>query len=100
MINHTRIGFLDLKALSLKGKLESEDKNKLIAYMKPLLINATDRNIINHDNHQFYFNKLLTLKGIKIQNDVLTQEKIKANGFRLISTILGIMNYKSGFYDI
>ena len=42
--------------------------------------------------NEFYFNKLLTLKGIKIQNEVLTQEKIKANGFRLISTILGIIS--------
>ena len=40
------------------------------------MINATDRNTINHDAYQFYFIKLLTLKGIKIQNDVLTQEKI------------------------
>ena len=44
--------------------------------MKPLIINATDRTTINHDNYQFYFNKLLTLKGIKIQNDVLTQEMV------------------------
>ena len=70
--------------------------------MKPLMINATDRNTINHDNYQFYFNKLLTLKGIKIQNDVLTQETVKADGFRLASTILGtigtcfmIYNYMS-----
>ena len=91
MIYDSRVGFLDLKALSLKDKLESEDKNKLIAYMKPLMINATNKNTINHDNYQFYFSKHLTLKGIKIQNDVLTQEKIKANGFRLISTILGII---------
>ena len=90
MIYDSRVGFLDLKPVSLKDKLESEDKIELIAYMKPLMINATDRNTINHDNHQFYFHKLLTLKGIKIQNDVLTQEKNKANGFRLISTILGI----------
>ena len=55
------------------------------------MINATDRNTINHDNYQFYFNKLLTLKGIKIQNDVLTQEMIKVDGFRLASTILGII---------
>ena len=59
--------------------------------MKPLMINATDRNTINHDNYQFYFNKLLTLNGIKIQNDVLTQEMVKADGFRLASTILGII---------
>ena len=44
--------------------------------MKPLKINATDRNVINHDNYQFYFNKLLTLNNIKIQNDVLTKEMI------------------------
>ena len=92
MLYDSRVGFLDLIALSLKDKLETEDKNKLIAYMKPLMINDTDRNTINHDNYQFYFNKLLTLKGIKIQNDVLTQEKIKANEFRLISTILGIIS--------
>ena len=81
MIYDSRVGFFHLKALSLKDKLESEDKNKLIAYMKPLMINATDRNNINHDNYQFYFNKLPTLKGIKIQNDVLTQENLK----RLVS---------------
>ena len=56
------------------------------------MINATDRNTIIHDNYQFYFNKLFTLKGIKKQNDVLTQEKIKANDFRLISTILRIIS--------
>ena len=59
--------------------------------MKPLMINATDRNTINHDNYQFDFNKLLSSKGIKIQNDVLTEEMIRANGFRLSSTILGII---------
>ena len=91
MIYDSRVGFFDLKALSLKDKLESEDKNKLIAYMKPLMINDTDRNTINHDNHQFYFIKILTLKGFKIQNDVLTQEMIKADGFRLTSNILGII---------
>ena len=56
------------------------------------MINATDRNTINHDYYQFYFNKFLELKGIKIQNDVLTQEESKANGFRLISNILGIIS--------
>ena len=56
MIYDSRVGFLDLKALSLKDKLESEDKIKLIAYMKPLMINATDKNVTNHDNYQFYFN--------------------------------------------
>ena len=44
--------------------------------MKPLMINATDRNVINHDNYQFYFNKLLALNNIKIQNDFLTKELI------------------------
>ena len=43
--------------------------HKLVA----LLINATDRAVVNADNHQFYFNKLLTLNNIKIQNDVLTK---------------------------
>ena len=59
--------------------------------MKPLMINATNRNFFNHDNYQFYFNKLLALKAIKIHNDVLTQEMVKTDGFRLVSTILGII---------
>ena len=92
MIYDSRVGFLDLKALSLKDELGREDINKLIAYMKPLMINATDRNTISHDNYQFYFYKRLTLKGIKIQNDVLTQEVVKANGLRSFSTILGIIS--------
>ena len=51
MMYDSRVGFLDLKALSLKYDLEREDINKLLAYMKPLMINATDRNVINHDNY-------------------------------------------------
>ena len=82
MIYDSRVGFLDLKALSLKDKLKREDINKLIAYMKPVMINATDRNTINHDNYQFYFNKLLNLNNIKFRNDVLTKETIKANGLK------------------
>ena len=50
MIYDSKVGFLDLKALSLKDDLEREDIYKLIAYMKPLMINTTDRNVINHDN--------------------------------------------------
>ena len=45
--------------------------------MKPLMITATDRNANNIDNHQFYFNKLLFSKSIKIQSDVLTKETVK-----------------------
>ena len=51
MIYDSRVGFLDLKALSLKDKLENEDENKFVAYMKTLMINATDRNTINHHNY-------------------------------------------------
>ena len=80
MIYDSRVGFIDLKALSLKDKLESEDINKLIAYMKPLMISATDRNVINHDNYIFYFNKRLKLNNIKIQNDVLTKEMVIGKG--------------------
>ena len=59
--------------------------------MKKLMNNATDRNTINGDNYQFYFNKLFTSRGIKIQKDVLTKETVKANGLRLVSAISGIM---------
>ena len=92
MIYDSRVGFLDLKALSLKDKLESEDINKLIAYMKPLMINATDRNIINHENFIFYFNKLLKLNNNKIENDVLTQEMVTGKGIKNLSTIVGIIS--------
>ena len=61
--------------------------------MKPLMINATDRNTINHDNYQFYFNKLLTLNGIKIQNHVLTEDLVKANFLQQLSTIGGIAGW-------
>ena len=96
MIYDSRVGFVDLKALSLKDDLERKDINKLIAYMKPLMINATDRNVINHDNYQFYFNKLLTLNNIKIQNDVLTKEMIIGKGMKIygiIGTGLIIFSY-------
>ena len=92
MIYDSRVGFLDLKALSLKDELEREDINKLIAYMKPLMINATDRNVINHDNYIFYFNKLLKLNNIKIQNDVLSKETIMGKGIKSLSTIGGIIS--------
>ena len=59
--------------------------------MKPLMINATNRNVINHDNYQFYFNKLLTLNNIKIQNDVLTKEMIMGKGMKILSNIGGII---------
>ena len=91
MIYDSRVGFLDLKALSLKDELEREDINKLIAYMKPLMIKATDRNVINHDNYQFYFNELLTLNNIKTQNDVLTKEMIMGKGMKILSNIGGII---------
>ena len=91
LIYDSRVGFLDLKALSLKYDLKREDINKLIAYMRPIMINATDRNAINHDNYQFYFNKLLTLNNIKIQNDVLTKEMIRGKGMKIFSNIGGII---------
>ena len=64
--------------------------------MKPLMINATDRNDIKHDNYIFFFNKLLKLNKIKIQNDVLTKEMIMGKGIKSLSTISGIMS--SGFF--
>ena len=91
MIYDSRVGFLDLKAISLKNKLDSDELDKFIAYMKPLMINATDRNTINTDNYQFYFNKLLTSKGIIFQNEVLTKEIINAFGLKAVSAICGVV---------
>ena len=66
--------------------------------MKPLMINATDRNVINHDNYIFYFNKLLKLNKIKNQNNVLTKEMIMGRGKKILSTIGGIIS--SGLFII
>ena len=90
MIFDSKFGFLDLKALGLKDKLESDEINELINYMKSLMNNAIDRNTIKTDNYQFFFNKRLISRGIKIQNDVLTK-KVKANGLRLVLSVCGIM---------
>ena len=90
MIYESRVSFLELITLSSKDKLESDKIYKLIAFMKPLMINATDRNTINIDN-QFYFKTLLTSKDIKIQNDVLSEETIKANCLNSVSAISGII---------
>ena len=98
MLYDSRVGFLDLKALSLKDELEREDINKFIAYMNSLMINATDRNVINHDNYVFYFNKLLKLNNIKKQNDVLTLDVVTGKGIKNLSTIGGII--RSGLFKI
>ena len=87
MIYDSRVGFMDLKALSLKDELESNEIDKLVAYKKPQMINATDRNTINAENYQFFFNKFLASRDIKIQNDVLTKETVKADGMQLLSVI-------------
>ena len=92
MIYDSTVGFLDLKALSLKDKLESDEKDKLIAYIKPLMINATDKAVNNKDYYIFYFNQLLTLNNIKIQNDVLTKETVKADGIKTLSAIGGFIS--------
>ena len=92
MIYDSSVGFHDLEAISLKDELEREDINKLIAYMKARMINATDRNVINHDNYIFYFNKLLKLNNIKIKNDVITREMVTGKGIKISSTIGGIIS--------
>ena len=53
------------------------------------MIIATDRAVINTENYQFYINKLLTLNNIKIQNGVLTKEKIVGNWTKHIGGITG-----------
>ena len=59
-----------MEALSSKSELENEDKDKGIAYMKLLVLDSVDRNIINRDNFEFYFNKLLETKGTEVRSDV------------------------------
>ena len=100
LIYDSRIGFLDIKALSLKEKLESDEINKLIAYIKPLMNSATDRNTINTDNYIFYSNKFLTSKGIKIQNDVLTKEKFVTNCLKYGGSIIGFVGFLLRIYYI
>ena len=89
MIYEWRVGFLDIKALSLKDELERDEINKLIDYIKPLMNNATDRNTFKINNFQFYFNKHFTSRGIKIQNDFLTKGTFTAD-------VLGVALYLGG----
>ena len=67
--------------------------------MKPLMINATDRNTINHDIYQIYFYKLLTLNDIKIQNDVSTKKMVKAKGLKQLTQIGGIIGWLGFSYN-
>ena len=91
MIYDSRVGFLDLKAVSLKDELERDEINKLIDYIKPLMNIATDRNNININNCHFYFNLFLTSIGIKFPNDVFTKDTIKANGLKVVSYLGGVL---------
>ena len=91
MIHDSRVGLLDIKALSIKAELSSEEKDKFIAYMKPLMIDPTGRNIINRDNYEFSFNKLLEWKNFKRQNDVLPKV-VKANWLKFASNFIGIIS--------
>ena len=65
MIYDSRFVLMELKALSLKDKLESDKIDKLKAYIKPLMNKSSDRNTIIADNYQFYSNKLLVSSDIK-----------------------------------
>ena len=67
--------------------------------MTPLMNNATDRNTINTNNYQFFFNKVLTSRGIEIQNEYLTKETIKANGLRILSCLGGIVGTRFVIYN-
>ena len=68
-----------MKALSLKDELESSEIKNIVDYIKTVMNSATDRNTINKDNYIFNFNKLRNSRGIRIQNDVLSKEKLIGN---------------------
>ena len=61
--------------------------------------NLTDRNIIKSDNYEFYFNKIPASKGIKIWNDVLTNEVVKIRWLRFISNFIGIIGSAITIYN-
>ena len=61
------VGFLDLKAFSLNDKLQYDEINKLMEHIKPLMNNARDRNTINTDKYQFYFNNFLHQEVLKFR---------------------------------
>ena len=54
MIYDSRVGFINLKALRLKAEFERDEESKHIDYIKPLMINSTDRNTINIHYYLFY----------------------------------------------
>ena len=76
MIYDSGVGFLDFKALSLKDELDREDKNKFIVYMKPLMVNAAERNVINRDNYHFYLINFLHQKVSKYRM-MFNKKKLK-----------------------
>ena len=82
---------MDLKALSLKDELDNDEIDKLTDYFIPLTNSSTNRTIIELLIKILYFKKLLTSRGIKIQNDVLTKEKVFAKGTNYLG--LDSMNY-------
>ena len=100
MMYDSRFVFLDLKALSLKDIFETDEINKLIAYIKPLMNSATDRITVHTDNYQFDFNKLLISEGIKIQNDVLTKKKFVANCLKYGGSKIGFVGFLLWIYNI
>ena len=63
------------------------------------MINPSVRNIINPDNYEFLFIKLLASKGIEIQNDVLTKEILKTNWLMSTSTFFGIISTAIMMYN-
>ena len=83
---------MDLKALSLKDELDNDEIDKLTDYFIPLTYSSTNRNTINKDKFIFYFKKLLTSRGIEIQNNVLTKEKVFAKRTKYLG--LDSMGYK------
>ena len=50
MIYDSRVGFLDMKALSIQDELSNDEMNKVITYIKSLIINPSERNFINLNN--------------------------------------------------
>ena len=62
IIYDSRIGFMDFKALSLKDGLDSNEADKLIAYIKPPL----KRNTFRKDNYIFYLINFSLQKGSKV----------------------------------
>ena len=93
-VHDSSIGNINVEALSFKGDLSSNERNRVINYLKLRTKDPTSKATIRENNYIFHFNKDLKHRGFGIQNDVSSKDQIRAK--RLIWTSAGFSILVSG----